>query len=75
MKPWLDKGFLILAIGCVLGLGAIISYEYKEWKWSSINRCEAAQATILEEMDFIIAAGKFPSEKVTDRWKMLLGWC
>lgn len=39
------------------------------------TRCQAAQQTILDEAELIAAGGKFPGEKITDRWKALLEGC
>lgn len=53
--------------GIVTGLSAMEERE--------AARCQAAQQTILDEAELIAAGGKFPGEKVTNRWKALLEGC
>lgn len=61
----------LLFSGLVLLVYQVYQWEQKE----HAVRCHAAQAVVLEEADIIVAAGKFPSEKITNRWKTLLGGC
>lgn len=74
MWTWWEYAFFGFLIMASLGLSAMTRQAFQRDK-SSIARCEAAQATVLEEADLITAAGKFPSEKITNRWKELLGGC
>lgn len=69
MWKWLP--IILVLIGTTWGLvtGAILMKERKA------ARCQAAQQTILDEAELIAAGGKFPGEKITDRWKALLEGC
>lgn len=66
------KVSLITAL--ISSIGSSIVLEIKEMPKREA-RCEAAQQTVMEETDLIAAAGKFPSEKTTNRWKALLEGC
>ena len=52
-----------------------VGYVYLASVEKKADRCQAAQETILDEAELIAAGGKFPGERVTDRWKKLLGGC
>lgn len=64
-----------------VGSVVLVSVSYllfsvvKEKQDRDIARCQAAQQTILDEAEMIAAGGKFPGEKITDRWKALLWGC
>ena len=75
MRTWLDYVLFGILLACAIGFGAIAWQVYQVKQSSHSTFCQAAQATILEETDLITAAGKFPSEKITDRWKKLLKGC
>ena len=62
--------FLISAIVLIGGL-ALSDSEHKR----QAERCQAAKQTVLEDADLITVSGKFPSEKITNRWKELLRGC
>lgn len=66
-----NVGFFLLASILLIVWLALSDSEYKR----QAERCKAAKQTVLEEADLITAAGKFPSEKITNRWKELLGGC
>jgi len=74
---WGIKSLMKMTTGILL-FGVVVLLVYQVYQWDQGDRavrCHAAQATVLEEADLIAAAGKFPSEQVTDRWKKLLGGC
>ena len=62
----------------VLLVGGLLLLVYHVYQWERVEeaaRCQAVQQTILDEAELIVAGGKFPSEKTTNRWKALLGGC
>ena len=66
--------------GCSLALllGGVLLLVYQVYQWEraeEADRCQAAQQTILDEAELIAAGGKFPGERVTDRWKALMEGC
>jgi len=74
---WSVKSLVQMTTVSLLFSGLVL-LVYQVYQWDQGDRavrCHAAQATVLEEADLIAAAGKFPSEQVTDRWKKLLGGC
>lgn len=80
MWTWKDWAVLIVThiiTGITVWL-LVLSYQERQQVQQIIEqleRCVAANTTILDEAELIAAGGKFPGEHVTDRWKKLLGGC
>lgn len=79
MWTWKDWAVLIVThiiTGITVWL-LVLSYQERQQvqQIGQLERCVAAQTTILDEAERIAAGGKFPGEAITDRWKKLLGGC
>lgn len=71
MWKWMPIIWVLTGATGIYGVVTGISYM----KEREAIRCQAAQQTILDEAELIAAGGKFPGEKITDRWKALLEGC
>lgn len=71
MWKWLPLIWILTGATGIYGVVTGLSVM----KEREVARCHAAQQTILDEAELIAAGGKFPGEKVTNRWKALLEGC